>query len=84
MSEIVHLFGRVNGASESQVESGAFRFALASVELNGKSWITLADILAASSNNPVFTDSPNAPWFRGCLQTLFAFQQSPNNLDCES
>jgi hypothetical protein len=84
MTETVQLFGIVRRVGSSRVESGAFRFAPASIELRGRTCISLRDLAKASSNNPMLSEWPNVPWFRGRLQTLFDFQQSPDNLDGES
>ena len=82
--DTVQLFGTVNHVRTPQLDSGAFRFARGSIHLRGRVWISVADIAKSHPNNTRLTESQNAPWYRGRLQTLFEFQQSQNNLDCES
>jgi hypothetical protein len=80
----VQLFGTVSHSGNQQIASGAFRFSLANVELSGRRWITLADVALHHSEHSPLANRHNAPWVRGRLQTIFAFQQSPDNLECES
>ncbi|QDU93086.1 hypothetical protein [Lignipirellula cremea] len=84
MTETMHLFGIVRHVENPRIESGTFRFAPASIELHGQTWITLTDLPKSRPGHALLSASPNAPYFRGRLQKLFDFQQSPDNLECES
>ncbi len=84
MTETVQLFGIVRHVENPRIESGTFRFAPASIELHGRTWITLADLVKSRPNHALLSASPNASYFRGRLQKLFDFQQLPDNLEGES
>jgi hypothetical protein len=84
MADAKQLFGIVRHVGNPRIESGAFRFAPASVEFRGRTLITLNEFAKLRPNNGRLMESPTAPWLRGRLQTLFDFQQSPENLDSES
>lgn len=84
MTEAVQLFGIVRHVGTPRIQSGKFCFAPALIELHGRTWITLTELTRARASNVILSESPNAPWFRGRLQTLFNFQQSVDNLDGES
>ena len=79
------MFGTIDRLAQTNVASGRFRFCLADIKLDGRTWTSpLADVALRHNEHSMLSERHNAHWVRGRLHQLFGFTAQSNDLDTES